>query len=58
MAFIVEQAGGMATDGMNRILDIEPDHLHQRVPFFCGSLNDVKVVQDIFKAESRRKKNK
>jgi fructose-1,6-bisphosphatase I len=58
MAFIVEQAGGMATDGLDRILDIEPDHLHQRVPFFCGSLNDVKVVQDIFRAENRGKKTR
>jgi fructose-1,6-bisphosphatase I len=51
----VEQAGGLATDGANRILDIEPDHLHQRVPFYCGSLNDVKVVQDIFNSERRKK---
>merc|ERR1711879_388056 len=53
MAFIAEQAGGMATDGLKRILDIEPDHLHQRAPFFCGSVNDVLVVQDIFEAEAR-----
>ncbi len=58
MAFIVEQAGGMATDGMTRILDVEPDHLHQRIPFFCGSLNDVQMVQEIFETENRRKKNK
>ncbi len=58
MAYIVEQAGGMATDGLNRILDIEPDHLHQRVPFFCGSYNDVEKVRELFAAEARRKKNK
>lgn len=39
MAFIAEQAGGRASDGFNRILDIEPSELHQRVPFFCGSYN-------------------
>lgn len=37
MAMIVEQAGGLATDGYTRILDIEPHELHHRVPFFCGS---------------------
>lgn len=37
MAFIAEQAGGMATDGLNPILDIQPTELHQRVPFFVGS---------------------
>lgn len=53
MAFIVEQAGGMATDGVNRILDIEPDHLHQRVPFYCGSRNDVLKIQEIFEEEAK-----
>ena len=37
LAFIAEQAGGKATDGKNRILDIEPESLHQRVPFYVGS---------------------
>ncbi|MGF1760709.1 class 1 fructose-bisphosphatase [Photobacterium sagamiensis] len=37
MAFIMEQAGGVASDGINRILDMEPTELHQRVPFFAGS---------------------
>ena len=41
MAFIAEQAGGKASDGFKRILDIEPTELHQRVPFFCGSKNMV-----------------
>jgi fructose-1,6-bisphosphatase I len=44
MAFIVEQAGGAATDGRQRILDIQPDKLHQRVPVFLGSKNEVEVV--------------
>jgi fructose-1,6-bisphosphatase I len=48
MAFIVEQAGGMATDGMNRILDIVPDNLHQRVPLFVGSKKDVEQVRAIY----------
>lgn len=37
MAFLAEQAGGKASDGYNRILEIQPTELHQRVPFFCGS---------------------
>jgi len=37
LAFIVEQAGGMATDGTRRIMEIAPDELHQRVPCFIGS---------------------
>lgn len=37
MAFIAEQAGAKASDGFQRIMDIEPTELHQRVPFFCGS---------------------
>ncbi|EAQ39472.1 MULTISPECIES: class 1 fructose-bisphosphatase [Dokdonia] len=37
MAFIAEQAGGKASDGYTRILDLKPTELHERVPFFCGS---------------------
>lgn len=44
MAFIVEQAGGAATDGRQRILDIQPTQLHQRVPVFLGSKNEVERV--------------
>ena len=36
-AFIVEVAGGKATNGRQRILDIQPTELHQRSPFFIGS---------------------
>jgi len=44
MAFIVEQAGGAATDGKQRIMDIQPHKLHQRVPAFLGSRDEVAVV--------------
>ena len=44
MAMIVEQAGGAATDGTKRILDIQPHTLHQRVPVFLGSKNEVERV--------------
>jgi fructose-1,6-bisphosphatase I len=44
MAMIVEQAGGAATNGSKRILDIAPYKLHQRVPVFLGSKNEVALV--------------
>ncbi len=44
MAFLVEQAGGAATDGAERILDIQPEKLHQRVPVFLGSKEEVARV--------------
>ena len=37
LAFIAEQAGGKATDGQSRVMEIQPESLHQRVPFFVGS---------------------
>jgi len=37
MAFLAEQANGKASDGYNRIMEIQPSELHERVPFFCGS---------------------
>ena len=44
MGFIVEQAGGAATNGRQRILDIAPDQLHQRVAVVLGSKNEVERV--------------
>jgi fructose-1,6-bisphosphatase I len=44
MAWLVEQAGGSATDGKQRILDIQPDKLHQRVSVMLGSRNEVDRV--------------
>lgn len=45
MAFIAEQAGAKASDGYNRIMDIQPVILHQRVPFFCGSIKMVEKAE-------------
>jgi len=45
MAFIVEQAGGAATDGQTRILDLQPKKLHQRIAVVLGSKNEVEVVR-------------
>lgn len=47
LAFIVEQAGGKATDGKNNILDIEPTELHQRVPFYAGSKNMIAQLHEM-----------
>jgi len=44
MAFIVEQAGGAATDGRQRILDLQPKRLHQRCPVILGSRDEVERV--------------
>jgi fructose-1,6-bisphosphatase I len=50
LAYIVEQAGGAATDGVTRIMDIEPTELHQRVPLFIGSKADVEIARSILSA--------
>ena len=44
LAMIVEQAGGMATDGSRRILDLKPAELHQRCPLYIGSRNMVEAA--------------
>jgi len=46
MAFIAEQAGGRASDGFGRIMEIIPTELHERVPFFCGSTNMVEKAEE------------
>ena len=44
MAMLVEQAGGAASTGRERILDMQPTQLHQRVPVILGSKNEVERV--------------
>lgn len=51
LAFLVEQAGGMATDGKQRIMEIEPTKLHQRAPLFIGSKSMVEKVMDFLAKE-------
>lgn len=46
MAFLAEQAGGKASDGHTRIMDIEPSELHQRSPFICGNKSMVEKVEE------------
>jgi len=45
MAFIAEQAGGRATDGHRRVMEIEPSELHERVPFICGTSEMVEIAE-------------
>lgn len=45
IAFIAEQAGGSASNGLNRILEIKPSELHQRVPFYCGNTYMVTAIE-------------
>lgn len=47
MSLLIERAGGSATDAVNRILDIEPTDIHQRVPVVLGSKNEVNYVKDL-----------
>ncbi len=52
MAFIIEQAGGSATDGDQPIMDKTPQDLHERTPLFIGSSNMVKEVQEHFRVKA------
>ncbi|RPI73414.1 MAG: class 1 fructose-bisphosphatase [Ignavibacteriales bacterium] len=51
MSFIVEAAGGRASNGKQRILDIKPSSLHQRTPIFIGCEDDVKMVEKFMARE-------
>jgi fructose-1,6-bisphosphatase I len=46
LAFIIEQAGGKASDGFNRIMEIQPSSLHQRTPLFIGSTDMVNLAEE------------
>jgi fructose-1,6-bisphosphatase I len=48
VAFLIEQAGGMATDGVNRILDIAPSEIHQRTPLIFGSADKVERIRGYY----------
>ena len=47
LAFICEQAGGAAFDGVGDILDVEPSELHQRTPIYVGSKDDVQIAREM-----------
>lgn len=50
MAFLAEQADGKASDGYQRIMEIQPTELHERVPFFCGSKKMVEKAEEFMKS--------
>ncbi|MFM7310136.1 MAG: class 1 fructose-bisphosphatase [Flavobacteriales bacterium] len=52
LAFIVEQAGGKASDGKQRIMDVQPKELHQRSPLFIGSSKMVDMIEQWIASES------
>lgn len=49
LAFIAEQAGGAATNGKDRILEISTEELHQRTPFYCGNKDMVREIDNFLK---------
>lgn len=53
MAFIVEQAGGKATTGTQRILEVQPEKIHQRVPVFLGSQEDVELLEEFISGKRK-----
>lgn len=53
MALLAEQANGKASNGFERILDIEPTELHQRVPFICGSRKMVEKAEEFMEKANR-----
>ena len=53
LAFIAEQAGGMASSGNGRILEIEPTEIHQRTPFIFGSKHEMEAFADAMSAVAK-----
>lgn len=53
MSFIVEQAGGLATTGKMRVMDVMPDAVHQRLPLIIGSKDDVQELLDMYEAAEK-----
>jgi fructose-1,6-bisphosphatase I len=51
LAFVVEQAGGAASTGSERVLDVQPQYLHQRVPVLIGSSADVSLAEEFFQGK-------
>jgi fructose-1,6-bisphosphatase I len=49
MAFIVEQAGGRATTGRERVLTLKPTKLHQKSPIFLGSQEEILKVEELYR---------
>ena len=52
MAYIIVQAGGLASTGTMNILDVQPTNIHERIPCFIGSKEDVEDVIECYKKYS------
>jgi fructose-1,6-bisphosphatase I len=52
MSYLIEQAGGKSSDGLNRILDLPVNDLHQRTPIFIGSKLMVEKAEEFMAAHS------
>jgi fructose-1,6-bisphosphatase I len=53
LAFLIEQAGGSASTGLEPLLDVVPNHLHQRTPLIIGSPEDVALVESFIHEKAR-----
>ncbi len=58
LAFLIEQAGGRASTGMENILDVVPDRLHARTPLIIGSQEDVALVESFIQERLREQETK
>jgi fructose-1,6-bisphosphatase I len=54
LAFLIEQAGGRASDGSQNLLDVVPTKLHERTPLIIGSPEDVKLVESFIADRKQR----
>ncbi len=52
IAYLAEQSGGKASDGCNRVLELKPKSLHQRIPYFVGSVEMVDKIEEFINASS------
>lgn len=58
LAYLIEQAGGQASTGVQRILDVVPDRLHARTPLVIGSPEDVALVESFIQEHSREQQER
>jgi len=57
ISYLIEQAGGRSTNGNKRILDLQPTKLHERCPIFCGSHDDMLVLEEFYRAHNEKEKS-
>ena len=57
MSFLMEQAGGLSTTGRERVMEIMPENVHQRVPVIMGSKTEVQEVIDAYEAWDNTQKS-